>query len=169
MIQGGNRLSKWLNIIKKYKKFFPTSDLDIMPLLLNDEEKQELEVLYQNLDKINRVTTVFQVETGLSLAQLRYNLDGLIRVFSSMEHYLSNAAIVQSSDFENAIVKCIEGKFLNLTSGVKTSVRSLERPVLEKPPPKSQKLDFVEEILLENVQTEILFAYGVDSRYIKQL
>ena len=96
---------------RKIQKFLPTSDLDIMPLLVNDEEKQELEVLYQNLDEINRVTNVFQAETGMSLAKLRYILDGLIRVFSSMEQYLSKAAIVQSPDFENAIMKCIEGKF----------------------------------------------------------
>ena len=78
------RWSSAFEMIERYRKtkeFLPTTDLDIMPLLLSDEEKPELDVFYQNLDKINNVTKVFQAETGMTLAKIQQILEGLIRVF----------------------------------------------------------------------------------------
>ena len=64
-----------------------------------------------------------------------------------MAHHLSkSASIVTSPDFENGIVKCIDGKYSELLFAEKIALKSLEKQVCEQP--SGGECSFVEKILL---------------------
>ena len=91
-------------------------------------EKDELNLLTENLTKNNSVTLTLQREHGVSLSDIRTLFDGLISKFLDMEHHLSiSAEVFQNKDFENGIVKYLEKKHSELTMSEKVDLRKLER------------------------------------------
>ena len=123
-------------MVKRYtvlQQFIPQTDLDLMPYLLTVDENSQVQGLLINLEQIESVTKVLQEEDQpVTLSDIRDLFDALIEEFPAMTtHLAKNAVIVANRCFEDAVVKCIENKFQELTEDEKNALKAFEKQVIE--------------------------------------
>ena len=122
-------------MVKRYtvlQQFIPQTDLDLMPYLLTVDENSQVQGLLINLEQIESVTKVLQEEDQpVTLSDIRDLFDALIEEFPAMTtHLAKNAVMVANRCFEDAVVKCIENKFQELTEDEKNALKAFEKQVL---------------------------------------
>lgn len=149
-------LTRWSSVhdmVKRYlapHSFILKIDLDeLQALLLTDDEDAELKRLMKTLDKLKSVTKALQHQ-GMTLADARTLLDGVIESFPSLHSRLSTSSnLVDNLHFEAAIIKIQRGHERNLSFGELKAVQHLHRlesigfeEPLEKP-----ELSFAQQLL----------------------
>jgi hypothetical protein len=131
------------------------ADVAMTPL----EDQDLLEFVENDLADLHSVTTLLQSQDGVTLATSRALFDGLIAKYPELERGLgANAAIIQNNDFENAVVKILDGKapHNDLTPGEVTAMARfrLVPPVVaaadeeeDIDPALAAELDFAKQLL----------------------
>lgn len=107
-------LDRYLNLYPIVKRVFFLS-ADIYHIIPTDEEHYALVQLKETLTMFESVNKALQQETT-TLLDIRLLFDSLIRRNNNLTKYLSqDSDIIMHKNFENAIVKIIEGKETALT------------------------------------------------------
>ena len=97
-----------------------------MPYILDETEEAAVTSLHARLTNRDGDKTL-QQERVVSLSDIRALFDALIVKFPSMEHCLSeNADIGHCKDFQNGVVKIIDGGASDLTDREKQALKSFE-------------------------------------------
>ena len=121
-------------MLLRYEQLVPHIDptgLDLVEFLPSAVESLCITELLQNLKKFESVNRKLQ-EEKINMLKVRVLFDSLVNDFPSTESALSaQADIVESKDFENAIVKCIRGEEHALSIREKESIKFLEEGVQE--------------------------------------
>jgi hypothetical protein len=125
-------ITRWSSTYAMLKRFFEIkpfldeSDPDISCWLPSGIEFLTLQELLKHLENFNSVTKELQKE-DLDMSEVRDLFDGVIEVYPMMGKYLArDAKIVHAKDFENRIVKIIEGNEKHLSLSEKEAVKVFE-------------------------------------------
>jgi len=112
----------------KLKPFFVSMDdsvelVDYWPSARENNELLELDIVF---GKLNSVTKALQRES-INLADVRTLFDEVIKIHPIMIKYLANnAKIVHSQNFENGVVKIIDGKEEDLSAAEINCLKKLK-------------------------------------------
>ena len=166
IIRNETRWSSTYFMITRYFQLLPVLDVKddgITSFLLSPEENKRLEKLQKELMQFESVTKVLQSEE-IDLGAVRCLFDGLIECHPELSHHIgADADIIQSKDFENAVVKVLnlEDKKLNAKekhslSGFKRSAPGSDVEILEI----EESVSFAKMLLMERQSKS-----GVRSEY----
>ena len=115
--------TRWSSTYQMISRYFEIRSMirqidlpEVRLLLPTEDEEAELSDLFKKLQQLDTVTKSLQSEK-MTVSLVRYIFDEVISRFPCTKHRLSTTArIVHNSDFENGIVKILEGRASELTS-----------------------------------------------------
>lgn len=121
-----NMVFRYLKLIDFIAKPEISNDPSIVDLIPTARENTVIITLSKTLEELNSVTIMLQKE-DIDMSDVRYLFDNIIESYPELNsHCGKNASIIHSVDFENTIVKILDGKESDLCEKEKDSVVNLK-------------------------------------------
>jgi hypothetical protein len=140
ILDNDTRWSSTFNMLRRYLQMADSiravanvgNDRNVLDLIPTAAEEADIKLLLRELSEIDEITVKLQADDmNMSLTRSYFDqLMGRPRYGSFMSKYLArDAKIIESPDFENAIVKVMRGEEASLTEAEKASIHPFLKPI----------------------------------------